>query len=219
MLPKIVGRRHLAVIAAGYAGGLAAFPWLPGPYFGPGRSLVARAAIAFLIPTAAVVTCSAIDILFGRTSSSERYVESAKSIRSVLLLTVSFMVALHGLVLVSLLGFPTSRFAVQRLVVVLSGLLLIGVGNVLPRVRPNLVLGIHTRPLLANRTAWARVHRVGGYFLVALGVSAVGAGLALSKAQIPLFLSAVLIIGAIVNLATYWRWAHGRFDRPRTPAQ
>lgn len=82
------------------------------------------------------------------------------------------MVTLHGLVLVSLLGFPISGFPVHRLAMVLFGLLLVGIGNVLPRVRPNTVIGVHTRRLLGDQVAWARVHRMAGYFLVALVAAA-----------------------------------------------
>jgi SdpI/YfhL protein family len=204
-----IGRSNSILIAAGYAGGLAAFPWLPGPYFGPERSLVARAAIAFLIPTAAFVTCATVETLFSRTTSNAPHVESARAIRAVSAMTVLFMVGLHGLVLVSLLGFPISGFPVHRLAMVLFGLLLVGIGNVMPRVRPNTVVGIRTRPLLDDRVAWARVHRMIGYFLVMLGAIAVGVGLTLSKSQIPLVLSSAVVVGATVNLAAYQRWTRG----------
>ena len=204
-----IGRSNLILIAVGYAGGLAAFPWLPGPYFGPEQSLVVGAAIAFLIPTAAFVTCAAVETLFSRTTSHAPHFESAKAIRAVSTCTVRFMVALHGLVLVSLLGFPISGFPVHRLVMVLFGLLLVGIGNVLPQVRPNTVVGIRTRHLLDDRVAWSRVHRMAGYFLVTLGVIAVGAGLMLSKSQIPLVLSSTVVFGATLNLAAYRRWTRG----------
>lgn len=208
MPARSIGRSNLILIAAGYAGGLAAFPWLPGPYLGPERSLIARAAIAFLIPTAALVTCSAVETLFGRASSDSLHAESAKAVRAVVSFTAFFMVALHGLVLLNLLGFLVT-FPARRLAMVLFGLLLVGIGNVLPRVRPNIVIGICTRQLLDDRVAWARVHRMAGYFLVTLGAIAVGAGLMLSRSQIPLVLSSAVVLGATVNLAAYRRWTRG----------
>ena len=204
-----IGRLNLTLIAAGYAAGLAAFPWLPGPYFGPEQSLVVGAAIAFLIPTAAFVTCAALETLFSRTTSNAPHLESAKAVRAVSTFTVLFMVGLHGLVLVSLLGFPISGFPVHRLAMVLFGLLLVGIGNVLPRVRPNTVIGVRSRRLIGDRVAWARVHRMAGYFLVTLGAIAVGAGLTLSKSQIPLVLSSAAVFGVTVNLVAYRRWTRG----------
>jgi hypothetical protein len=79
--------------------------------------------------------------VFSRTTSNAPHLESAKAIRAVSTFTVLFMVGLHGLVLVSLLGFPVSGFPVHRLAMVLFGLLLVGIGNVLPRVRPNAIVG------------------------------------------------------------------------------
>lgn len=214
---NVIDRRHLLIIAVGYTSGLVAFPWLPGPYLDPEQSLFARAVIAFfpraviafLVPTAALVTCFAVDILSRRVGSGEPQAMSARAVRAIVFCTALFMVALHGLILLSLVGFPIARFSPHRLVVVLTGLLLVGIGNVLPRLRPNLVFGIRTRRLLENRLAWERVHRVAGYFLVALGVITVGAGLTLSKSQIPLLLSAAVVVGTTVNVATYWRWTRG----------
>ena len=108
MLVATIDRSHLIVIITGFAGGLAAFPWLPGPYFGPEQPLVVRAAIAFLIPTAALVTCIAVETAFSRTIPDAPDGESAMAVRAVVSFTVLFMVALHTLVLLILLGFPIS---------------------------------------------------------------------------------------------------------------
>jgi uncharacterized membrane protein len=217
MTLNIVNRRHFAIIAVGYATGLVAFPWLPGPYLDPEQSLFMRAVLAFfpravlafLVPTAALVTCLVAHMLSSRVASGEVQAASGKAIGKILLSTVSFMVVLHGLVVLSVTGFQIARFAPHRLVVVLTGVLLVAIGNVLPRLQPNLVFGIRMRRLLENRVAWRRVHRVAGHFSVALGVITVVAGLTLSKSQIPLLLSAALVAGAAVNLATYWRWSRG----------
>jgi uncharacterized membrane protein len=204
-----IGGPNLLLIAAAFVGGLAAFPWLPGPYFGFDQSLLTRAAVAFLIPTAAFVICATIDTLFIRTASTASHLESIKAMRTVSAATVLFLIGLHGLVLATLLGFPMPFIPAHRLTVVLFGLLLIAIGNVLPRVRPNMAIGIRTRSLLEDPVAWARVHRAAGYSLVALGAVAAGAGLVLSKSQIPLVLSASVLAGAIANLTAYRRWTRG----------
>jgi uncharacterized membrane protein len=201
-----IDRSNRIVIAVGYAAGLMAFPWLPGPYLAAEGSLAARMALAFLLPTAALVTCSAVETLFTHTTSNAAHVESAKAIRAVIATTVLFIVGLHGLVLVSLLGLLISGFPVHRLAMALFGLALVAIGNVLPRVRPNTVIGIRTRHLLDDAVAWSRVHRTVGYSLVAFGTIAAAAGLMLSKSQIPPVLSLAVMVGATVNLAAYRRW-------------
>jgi hypothetical protein len=110
-----IGRSNLIPIAVGYAGGLAALPWLPGPHFGAERSLAVRAALAFLIPTAAFVTCATLETLFRRSTSNPPHLESGKAIRAVSAFTALFMVGLHGLVLVGMLGFPISGLPLHRL--------------------------------------------------------------------------------------------------------
>ena len=157
----------------------------------------------------ALVTCLVADTLSSRDVFGEPQAASAKAVRVILLCTVLFVVALQGLVLLNVMGFPIASFSPHRLVVVLTGLLFVGIGNVLPRLRPNLVFGIRTRRILENRLAWERVHRVAGYVLAALGVITVAAGLTLSKSQIPIVLSAVVVSGATVNLAAYRRWTRG----------
>lgn len=51
----------------------------------------------------------------------------------------------------------------------LLGLPLIGIGNLLPRTRPNLAIGIPATGTLADRELWTRIHRTAGYLVVALG--------------------------------------------------
>jgi uncharacterized membrane protein len=52
----------------------------------------------------------------------------------------------------------------------LIGLVLVLIGNVLPRLRPNSAMGIRTRWTLRDETVWMKTHRAGGYILVVLGV-------------------------------------------------
>jgi hypothetical protein len=206
MTIRTLGRVSLAAIVIGYAAGVAALPWLPGPYLDNDAPLVVRLALAFVLPTAALVTGVALDTVVTRATAVAPHAETARAARAIGTFTVLFIVALHGLVLASLLGLSIGPIPAPRLVVVLFGLLLIGIGNVLPRLRPNAVVGIHTRSLIDDRAAWARMHRLAGYFLVLLGALAIGVGLTLSKSLIPLTLTAAAAAGATVNLAAYRRW-------------
>ena len=68
-----------------------------------------------------------------------------------------------------------------RLVVVLFGSVFIAIGNLLPRTRPNLALGIRTSRTLSDRAFWIRLHRTCGYLSVALGVVIVVAGVLIQR--------------------------------------
>lgn len=50
------------------------------------------------------------------------------------------------------------------------GLMLAGMGNVLPKLRSNFFFGIRTPWTLADEQVWARTHRFGGAAFVASGV-------------------------------------------------
>ena len=86
------------------------------------------------------------------------------------------MIALHVMVLAGMVGMLRGQMLAPRLVVILLGLLFVGIGNLLPRTRPNLVIGIRTSRTLADRGLWMHTHRVGGYVAVGLGIVIVLAG-------------------------------------------
>lgn len=78
----------------------------------------------------------------------------------------------HCAFLADVFGIPIS---IMRVVPAAVGVLLIIIGNALPRVRPNWWFGIRTPWTLSNDRVWERTHRVSGYVFVALGVLALGA--------------------------------------------
>jgi uncharacterized membrane protein len=58
----------------------------------------------------------------------------------------------------------------MRVVPLMLGLVMVSVGNLLPRTRPNLAIGIRTRRTLADRACWIQTHRAAGYLVVVAGV-------------------------------------------------
>jgi uncharacterized membrane protein len=58
----------------------------------------------------------------------------------------------------------------------LLGIGLISVGNLLPRMKPNLIIGIRTAGTLANPGLWMRTNRMAGYVSVGLGIVLIAAG-------------------------------------------
>jgi len=69
-----------------------------------------------------------------------------------------------------LIGFVVARLWLGRFLGLMVGVFLIVTGNDLPRVRPNLVWGIRTPQTLGSDEVWKRVHRLGGYIRVVMGV-------------------------------------------------
>ena len=96
-----------------------------------------------------------------------------------------------------------------------AGIALAVIGNVVPRLGPNLALGIRTGRTLSDRRSWMATHRVAGYAGVAVGLPY--AWLASHLVRSLLFgvtpadpLSAALAVGALVAAAFVAAWLPAR---------
>ena len=67
-----------------------------------------------------------------------------------------------------------------RSVIVMLGLTIMAIGNLLPRTRPNVAVGLRTKLTLANAQMWTQIHRVGGYATVCWGIVIAIAAMTLS---------------------------------------
>lgn len=80
-----------------------------------------------------------------------------------------FMTVMVGIVLIE--SFHPGTLNVGKLVMVLVCLLMVGVGCILGKVKPNWFMGIRTPWALSDPDVWNKTHRLGGwvFFLVGLG--------------------------------------------------
>jgi uncharacterized membrane protein len=120
-----------------------------------------------------------------------------------------FLLAVHGLVLLALTT-DLHRDVVRigaRGVPIVFGLTLIVIGNLLPRLRPNVVIGIRTSRTLTDRSVWARTNRTAGYAAVFAGSSFALAGL---FPNLPVMgFATIAALGAMTALAwNAWRSRH-----------
>ena len=197
-------RVALVIIAAGFLAG--AFLYLDLPALDR-IGLVARLFIGSMLP----ITASATYVVFGslwRRDPSIVIETHARAQRGIRRCIVLFTIALHVLLVASLAGMTTVRAAAPRLTVVLFGLLFVGVGNLLPQTRPNLVVGIRTSRTLGDRRFWMRIHRVGGYATVAVGIVLVVSGLFLDRVQIVQAFHVAAFASSLALLVSYRRHAH-----------
>src|SRR5262249_7773496 len=125
------------------------------------------------------------------------------------------VVGLHVLVLLALLGLLSGRAWTARLVPLMLGLTLVGIGNLLPRTRPVLAIGLRCPPTCVGRARSARRQRLGGYVVAAL--CAGGALVVLSAIAVPAPLGPMMILlagpvalgGTCVLVRSAGRDAHG----------
>ncbi len=121
---------------------------------------------------------------------------------------VAFIIGLHILTVCTLAGVAWAHALGPRAAVVLLGVSIAAIGNVLPRLRPNLALGIRTTQSLDNARLWSRVHRLAGHGTVALGGVICVAGLSIRGDWIGPVVSITAIALAVSIGLGYRRYAH-----------
>jgi uncharacterized membrane protein len=182
------------LIAIGYIASASVWPRLPEmvepglgallPFETTSGEPLSREFLAFLVPTTALGTW----LLFLGLTSRRGFVmsralfgrwaprnvlepEAIDRFRStfdlVLALVIAFIVVLHVQLLALAVDGPDWIIHVLAFII---GLGLAVTGNVMPRVRPNPIMGVRTRATLNDPVLWARMHRLFGSLLFASGV-------------------------------------------------
>jgi uncharacterized membrane protein len=161
--------------------------------------------LALTLPVAATATYLILRMFWSEISPDrDGYREAETTHRAIAIRVVLFVLSLNALVVLNLVGVEWIRAWGPRLVVVLFGGIFIVIGNLLPRTRPNLALGIRTPRTLGDRDVWIRLHRTCGYLSVALGVVIVMAGLSFSGAAIGPVVGAAAL-GSVATLLVAYR--------------
>jgi uncharacterized membrane protein len=94
-------------------------------------------------------------------------VEKFEPTYTTIVFSVTALFALfHIVFLGSLLGWPVWSYRVATLV---FGIGLMAAGNVMPRVRPNWIVGLRTKRTLSDPSVWSRTHRILGALLIGVG--------------------------------------------------
>ena len=207
-LIRHIDARSIAVLAMGYLASLIAYPRLPGPFLDQAPS--ARLLVAFTLPTTALVIYTLFRSLWmhDRIRSGNGAFES--TYHAIVLRALLFVVALHTLVMIELTGAMAAvglRLSAGRAVVVLLGVALVAIGNLLPRTRPNVAVGVRTTRTLTNTQLWQQVHRAGGYATVGLGIVIAVTGLVLTHETLGAVISAAAFFAAMIVFASYRKHA------------
>ena len=186
-----------ALLAAGFAGSLLVYGTQPRP---AGLDPIPKMwpLIVFLLPATAAITAALFARLWRRDPVRERDAALDGIYRTIVFRIAAFLLATHTVVLSVLCGVQWIQPWASRLVVVCLGVAIVAIGNVLPRTRPNVVIGIRTSRTMAPRDAWIRMHRAAGYVAVGIGAVVVVSGALAPGETVP----AVIVAAAGLGLAT-----------------
>lgn len=99
-----------------------------------------------------------------RRANVERFAEDRRLLVNLMIL---FFAVVQAATFAHALGWPVQ---VERVVMASIGLLLVGLGNYLPRIRSNWFMGIRTPWTMDNERVWRATHRIGGRTFVAAGL-------------------------------------------------
>jgi uncharacterized membrane protein len=133
----------------------------------------------------------------------ENYPKFAGAYEGILILILLFMLALHFSLLASMLH---RGIAIMRLLPVAIGLLLIGIGVLLPKARANWFIGIRTPWTLSSDRVWERTHRVSGVVMIITGVLIAGSAFLSSPWPHRVMAAAIAAMALIVVAYSYFAW-------------
>lgn len=220
-IPARVWAALIAVCVANVAGHLAVLPSLPaqipvhwgadGTVNGWGPSWTV-AALGFL-PLVLLATLWLVPRIDPKGAAY------AKSGRFYLGFVIAFTVFMCGMTWLSELtvwGVVPQTGAVGIIVTTAIGVLFIGMGNYLPRVRQNYTMGVKTPWALADPENWRRTQRFGGKCFVVMGVGFTAFGFTASALPDGAAAAGIAAIALIPMAAMYlysyliWRKAGGR---------
>ncbi len=148
----------------------------------------------------------AIPYIDPRRANIEKFRDTYENL---IIAAVSVPALIHLAMLGSALGLP---IAMGRVVPLVVGLLLIFLGNLLPRFRSNWFIGIRTPWTLSSDAVWARTHRFGGYCMVIVGALLMIAGVAKSDiwAQVAVIGGAGMALAVVLYSYLTWRTENHR---------
>jgi uncharacterized membrane protein len=158
---------------------------------------------AWALPVFLLGMWSLMTILPKIDPRGSNYAKFGGAFEAIIVSIMLFMLGMHFIVLRAALGYPVQ---IERVIPIGVGVLLIVVGNLLPRARPNWFVGIRTPWTLSSDRVWEKTHRFGGRVFVAGGILiTVTALLWMPWANAVLF-TAMVLVGSSVLIYSYVEW-------------
>ena len=158
---------------------------------------------AWLIPIFLLGMWALVRVLPRIDPRGSNYAKFGGAFEAIIDTIMLFVLALHIVALRAALGHPVEM---QRILPIGIGVLLIVIGNLLPRARPNWFVGIRTPWTLSSDRVWEKTHRFGGRIFVAGGlIITIASFLWVQEAHVVLFAVMVLVASSVM-IYSYLEW-------------
>jgi uncharacterized membrane protein len=162
-----------------------------------------RAFGAWLTPVILLGMWALVRILPAIDPRGANYAKFGGAFEAIIGSLMLFLLGMHILLLRAALGHPAPM---QRVVPFGVGILLIVIGNLLPRARPNWFVGIRTPWTLSSDRVWEKTHRFGGRVFVAGGLLITITALLWAQWVHVVLIAVVLIATSSVFVYSYVEW-------------
>lgn len=130
--------------------------------------------------------------------------KSAKAISATTTALVAFLAALEAALIAQAFGYNVMS---ANVILAATGLLLVVVGNYLPKLRSGFFMGIRTPWTLSSDHVWHKTHRLGSRLFVLGGVLIVLFSLTLTSVMALTLMMGMITIIALVPIAySWWLW-------------
>lgn len=167
----------------------------------------------FLMPLITLVLSGLLLLLPRIDPRALHLAQSRKAYMVVWATLLLFFLALHGLLMIDLLGGDAN---ISLYMPLLLGLMFIVIGSYLGKVRSNFFFGIRTPWTLSSELAWEKTHQLGGKLFILLGaLLMVGSIIFTGPLWVALLLGGVFMLVFFLMGYSYYIWksdpdAHSR---------
>ena len=197
------------IVVAAIVASLAVYPRLPATVsthwdmLGRPNGWSSRQWGAWVMPLVLLAMAILVRVLPAIDPRGSNYSKFSGAFEGIIIAVMLFTLGLHIVILMAALGYPV---AMARVLPLAIGALLVVIGNLLPRARPNWFVGIRTPWTLSSDRVWEKTHRLGGKMFVGAGLISVLAALLVPTVGYIVMFCAIAIVTAIVLIYSYLEW-------------
>ncbi len=197
-------------LALSWGASLAARPWAPARIpthwnvQGEADGFMGRFPGLFIAPLVITLLVGLFQVWPRIDPLGRNYTAFTNVYRQVQIGIVLFLTIVHLLAIAVALGWVAD---LSLAVMLLTGILLIGLGNVMGKLRPNSFLGIRTPWTLSSPDVWTRTHHFAGRLMVGFGLVLIVTALFLPRPYVPQIVAVGAAGLALITFGySYWTW-------------